>query len=1170
MSCISDSTADGFLLGRIGDKRREELLAHLDECRDCRDALVRRLVSLQALLQERGEGEAPTAPRDLAETREWSSSSHGGDADLLLGPSGNECGPVRDLIEDSFVLLPSISNPNGRCRQCFESGVSEIGRLKVERQLGEGGSSVVYLAYDSVLKRQVALKLPRGPVRANPKARERFVREAQAAALLRHPNIVPVYGAGELAGSFHITLAYCPGPSLAEWLERRRNEQGSSASVERPVSAGTASWIVGRLADAVDHAYQSGVLHRDIKPGNILLEPRVASEQAANSEDEFPFTPMLSDFGVALLANEQGDLTATGAVVGTPQYMAPEQVTGDHNQLGPATDVYGLGTVLYELLTGQPPFQGRNHAETLMQVTDSDPVLPRKLVPGLSRDLEAICMKCLRKRPRERYQTAAELGDDLRRYQVGEATFARPVTWFSRVVRWSRRHPGSSSLVLLLVIALTLLIASLGVYSLRLDHLNSELSQSLEKTIVAQELTKQSEHRAQELLYASDMRLAMEAWQDLDFRQYHQLLDRHQPGPDQRDLRGLEWDYLWHLGHVENVSFGAHEGGVYFARYSVDGRWIVAAGEDAVVRLYDAGNCELEMELPTKQGETNGAAFCRDGERMATAGDDGTIRVWDLETREELVTIKAHKGLAYQVAFSPDGRLFSCGNDPDIRIWDAKTGEACGVLRGHTDTVEAIELAPDGGHLASVSMDHTVRLWDLGMKKESRFLHSHSRPVKCVAFSSDGAFLAVGAKDGEVLVFNMSTFKPVARLRHLDHVHGVSLSSNGGLVAVADGGGTVAVWRIPSHTSGERFELTKPVTAWTGHSGRAWSVAISPDGNSVLSAGADGKVKRCRTSNSLGWRNLNLRESGQFDSHPENRRWLASVSESDRILAAVDTRGLLLWDLPTVCPSSQGSSSDGLSQPQSGVTLSEPTLLAGGDWTVVDVSSDGRLAASASLQGEVAIWDLGTRERLSAWSLDSSRTLGGIAISPDGDMLAVYHIHALWLVDTTQQVGVQHFGMEDCRQVVFSPYGSRLAFGDGDVAVVARRPGQLDHRVVLKGHASTVRCVAFGPGGQLIATGSADRTVNVWNATTGEIVHRLHGHRGQVVEIAFAPDGRSLVSADSVGALRLWHVASGQELCILDEIPSGFSGVDFLREGRGLVCIYGRHEVRLLEWGAGK
>ena len=1013
-------------------------------------------------------GEVASPHRDLGETREWHSGDDPEDLDLLLQAPISDCRPVRVMIENAFGQLGPSSSPTDRCQRCFESGVSEIGRLKVERQLGEGGTSVVYLAYDTVLKRQVALKLPRRPLLANPKMRERFLREAQAAALLRHPHIVPIYGAGEVAGSFYISLAYCPGPTLAEWLEeRRKTGEATTDSEERslerprpkpPVSARTAAEIIASLADAVDHAFRSGVLHRDIKPGNILLAPRERKDG-----DEFPFTPMLSDFGLALLANEQGDLTATGTVVGTPQYMAPEQITGDHDQLSPATDVYGLGTVLYELLTGVPPVQGRNHAQTLLRVTTAEPAMPRTYVPDLSRDLEAICLKCLRKSPNDRYQTAAEMMGDLQRFQRGEPTAARPVTRFSRFVRWTRRHPGSSALAMLLAIAVALLIAALGVYNWRLDHLNDELSQSLEQTLVAQRLSKQSELRTHELLYASDMRLAMEAWQDLDLRQYHHLLARHNPSSGVPDVRGLEWNYFWCRGHMGSETFGSHKGPVYFARYSPDGRWIVTAGADAVVRLYDSQSCQLELELPTGQGEVNGVAFSSDLQRMATAGDDGSVRVWELPSQAKILEIDAHKNLAYQVAFTEDGRLISCGNEPTIRLWDAETGESKGQFQGHTDTVEAIELSPDGQFLASASMDHTVRLWDLRRNREARFLYSHPQPAKSVAFSDDGALLASGAKGGEVVVFDLTTCELVARLHHLDDVHGVALSRNGELVAVADAGGMAALWRIKSIGPGKSPDSAKPETAWAAHGGRVWSVAFSPGGDSLLTTGSDCKVKVHRNATSLGWRNIALRESGGFDGYPSSRRWLATIPGSARMVTAVDTRGLLVWDLSRLHSAADRTDFAGMPGPTDGARLSKPVVLDEGSWTVSAVSADGRFVASGNLDGEAAIWSLETGQRQGTWPLASSRSLGGIALSPDGSRMVTRHNQSVWLVDTGQPKPLRRFGTEDCRQAVFSPDGSRLAFGDGNVAVLVRL-SSLDERQVLKGACEfrSLHCFQYG------------------------------------------------------------------------------------------------------------
>lgn len=1175
MSCISDSAADGLLANRFEVEQRDALLAHLQECSNCKNTLLRRLFAIRPP-HDHGRPEPEELActrRETCETREWRSGTSPENLDLQLGQPVDDGEPLHALVEESLLQLGSLASPAERCTRCFQSGLSEIGRLKLQRRLGEGGTSIVYLAYDPVLKRQVALKLPRGPALQNPASRERFLREAQMAALLRHPNIVPIYGAGEVAGIFHITLAYCSGPTLAQWLEQRCREAANNtgpseqpvgtARTSPPLSPNMAASIVERLANAVDHAYQSGILHRDIKPDNILLEPREAAEG-----DEFPFTPMLSDFGLAMLADEQDGLTVTGTLVGTPQYMAPEQVTGEHNLLGPATDVYGLGAVLYELLTGQPAVQGRNHAETLMRVTIAEPVLPHRLVPHIPRDLEAICLKCLRKSSAERYQTAAQLADDLRRFQAGEPTIARQMTHASIALRWSRRHPGLTTLVLLLLTAVALLIAAQGAYNLRLDNLNSELSDSLEQTRRAQQLSQHSELQTQQALYASDIRLAKQAWEDLDLRQYHQFLERHRPASKVLDVRGFEWNYLWHLGHVENVTFGTYEGDVYFARYSPDGRWIVTAGDDGIVRFYDAQSRRLEIEVPTGQGEVNSVAFSPDDQSIATAGDDGTVRVWDLQSRDERIRIEAHDDISYQVIFTTDGRLISCGNDPHIRLWNAETGESMGVLQGHDDTVEAIALASDGRHLASASKDETARLWDLLTGEQTRLLHRCDDSINCVAFSQTGDLVALGTKGGEVCVFHANTAELITRLRHLDSVHGVALSPDGRFVAVSDRGGTVGLWRIPSPATEQANEgLSGPVAAWAAHSGRGWSIAFSPNGDSLLSAGSDGDVKLWQTATSLGWRNLTWPSSRQLNSPPRGQRWLAAVPDSAKIVTASGPQGLLLWDLPAARLTSADSEADCDDETGGNVSLSEPFVLDPGDWIVVDASADGRLAAAGNTQGEVALWDIVSHTRLATWSLDPLAAIGGIVLSGDGTRLLAFHSDMIWLIEAGSQDSVQRLEMQDCRVTDFSPDGSRVALGDGNEVLLAGFP-DLDRQLILRGHTSTVRGLAFSPDGRLIATSGNDRTIRLWNATSGKQILCLHGHRGAVVDLAFAPNGRSLVATDDVGTLKLWHVATGQELFTLDEISTGYLCVDFLPEGRGLVCGYGRHQVRLLDWGA--
>ncbi|HEY7425973.1 MAG TPA: serine/threonine-protein kinase [Gemmataceae bacterium] len=330
------------------------------------------------------------------------------------------CACLQQLERDRLASLYPALKPVFQA----SAGASRIGRFELRREVGRGGFGIVFLAWDSWLRREVALKVPRLEGCLTPELRQRFLREARATARLDHPNIVPVHEVGEAGGICYIVSDYCPGTNLAQWLGQQTT----------PIPVREAAALIATLAEAVQHVHERSVWHRDIKPSNILLQPR--EKPAA---DGLPFTPRLMDFGLAKLPQTETQNTPSGMILGTPVYMAPEQATGRLQEIGPHTDVYSLGAVLYELLIGRPPFRGITSLEVLRQVTEDEPAPPRRLRGDVPRDAETICLKCLEKEPRARYGSAGELAEELRRFLSGEAVEARPAGPLARARRWCVR-----------------------------------------------------------------------------------------------------------------------------------------------------------------------------------------------------------------------------------------------------------------------------------------------------------------------------------------------------------------------------------------------------------------------------------------------------------------------------------------------------------------------------------------------------------------------------------------------------------------------------------------------------------------------------------------------------------------------------------------------------------
>ncbi len=508
-----------------------------------------------------------------------------------------------------------------------------LGEYELLEELARGGMGVVYLARQEKLNRLVALKLIRSGSMAGADDLRRFRQEAEAIADLDHPHIIPIYEIGQQDDQPYFSMKLIEGGNLTRHIPRLKDDPGAVAA------------LMAKVARAVHYAHQRTILHRDIKPSNILLD----------EHDE----PYVTDFGLAKrIGPDSGTAaTVTGAVMGTPAYMPPEQARGGTKSVTTAADVYGLGATLYEALTGQPPFAGDSAGEILRQVLDQEPARPHSVDSKLDRDLETICLKCLAKEPARRYGSAEALAEDLERWRAGMPITARPVPAWEKVIKWVKREPALATLIAMLPLALVLLgLVGAGTW------FTLQLRSALDL--------------ANRGRYAADMNLARRALDDGLIYQVREELKVYRVGPrEQGDLRGFEWHYLWNLCDRTPIRLRGHEKAVICVAFHPDGKRVVSGGVDGTVRVWDLTGRRAVHVFPGTGVVVHCVAVSPNGRWLAAGDAAGGLRLWELEKGQERALLGHEIGLR-SVVFSPDNiHLLSCDAGGLIVQWDVRTGE---------------------------------------------------------------------------------------------------------------------------------------------------------------------------------------------------------------------------------------------------------------------------------------------------------------------------------------------------------------------------------------------------------------------------------------------------------------------------------------------------------------
>ena len=972
---------------------------------------------------------------------------------------------------------------------------------RLEEEIGSGGMGTVWKATQLGTNRLVAIKMILAGFTAKSTEQIRFMAESVAMASVKHPNVLEVLEFGNANGRPFLAMEYLPGGSLADKLGENRLDQKTAAE------------LLVKICNGVQAAHDLGIVHRDLKPENILF----------NNQGE----PKVIDFGLAKQL-EVSVNTVSHVVLGTPCYMAPEQAEGKSRFVGPESDVYALGVILYECLTGTLPFNADNHLQILRMVSERTPLSPRTHIPSLHRDIDRVCLKCLEKDPQERYRSCLELAEDLTRFSTGRSVLAQRSSPWGRIWFWAKRNrllalTAASAFLLLLISSIG--FAGLGIWALtERNHAKIKESQATQSEALA--LSQQN--MAESQVYIGNVQRALSEWK---FGKPQTARDRLEACPFEK--RGWEHDFINTTVQANQVVLEGHTAEVQSIVYSPDGKWIASGSDDQTIQIRDAARGTIVKTLGRNSGFVRSLSFSGDGSSLAGASTDGMINIYDARTwnlKKEVMKASDHVYPFFfrnSISLDPTGRIVASGMMQSglIDFWDTETGAHLKTFAYKTDHINNISFSPDGKMLVAGLDKNTVVVWNTETKSILFNLIMGGRDAtKCVCFSRDGKQFAAGGDEGKVRLWDAKGGKLIHVFAgHNDTVTSVAISPDGKWLASGSDDHTIRIWNTQN---GELARVLK------GHGDVLRGVVFSPDGGKLASASWDKTVRI--------WDYLTDQNNMTLDVGAKKARDVSFSRDGRLMAAAMDDGFVKIWS---------GKTSHILPKPNKPNSTNHICA--------TDFNPKGDRIVAGGADSALYIWDTSTRELIHTLR-GHQATVQSCCHTPDGKLIisgSDDKTVRIWDAETGKQLNSLGDHKAPVLGVNVSVDGNWFASASSDKTVKIWNTRDFSLRVDLNQHTHNVRCVGFSPDSKRVVTGDTNKTIRIWDMDSGKILKTLKGHNDGITRVSYSPDGKRILSSSFDNSLKLWDAVTGAEILTLAHHTASVRSAKYNSSGKIIASV---------------